>query len=64
MKNKTSLAASASNVDSAHDKVVKSRRNLKSKQTLFLLAKTANQEAESEFTKAKEAHEQTLIEKH
>lgn len=63
-KTKSPLALSASNVDTAHDNAVKSRRNLKQKQTLFFQAKIANQEAEDALVKAKDAHELNLIDKH
>lgn len=63
MKAKTQLAAAAQAVDTAHDKVVNSRRDLKRKREAFLLAETTNQQAEATFQKSKEAHTQQLNEK-
>ncbi len=56
------LTLSAQSVDSAHEKVISTRRNLKAKRTIFMQAQEANQLAESEFKQAKELHDQKLIE--
>ncbi len=60
---KNNLIDSAKEVEQAHTKVTNSRKDLKRKRTLFLEAQVKNQEAEREFTEAKQIHEQRSIEK-
>jgi len=58
----TPITESAAAVQAAHDKVEKSRRNLKSKRALFMAAQLTNQEAEADFRKVKDLHDQKLVE--
>ncbi len=63
MKTKSTLAESAKNVDSAHNKAVNSRKNLAAKHKLYLAAVKANKDCESNLAQAKKDHDQLLTEK-
>ncbi len=63
MKNKNQMASAGQDVDSAHSALVTARSQTKRCRTMFLNAKTAENEAEANFRIAKENAEQKLIEK-
>ena len=57
------MQEAAAELDSAHAKVKSTRSQLKRCRKMYLNAEVANQEAETEFSKAKDSLEQKLTEK-